>query len=177
MAAYHDDEWGRPVHDDRLLFEHLVLDMFQAGLSWRTILHKRRAFRQAFDGFDPDRMARYGAAERARLMADARIVRNRLKIEAAIVNARAYLNLVEQISTFDEYLWSFTGAQVLRNLPAQRWDQLPTTCREAEAMARDLRSKGFQFVGSTICYAFMQAVGMVDDHLVGCWRYQESRAE
>lgn len=171
MAAYHDEEWGVPQHDDRVLFEHLILDIFQAGLSWRTILYRRQAFRRAFHGFDPERMARYRAGDRARLLADPGIVRNAMKIDAAIANARAYLRLVERIASFDEYLWSFTGGQVLHNPPAHAWHEVPTTSREAAAMSRDLRSKGFRFVGATIGYAFMQAVGMVDDHLVGCFRY------
>lgn len=172
MEAYHDLEWGVPVHDDRLLFEHLTLDMFQAGLSWRTILHKRPAFRRAFAGFEPERVARFGARERRRLLADAGIVRNRLKIEAAIHNARVYLALREQGLSFGEFLWSFAGGRTRRRR-ARSWSEVPTTTPQAEAMARALRELGFRFAGPTICYAFMQAVGMVDDHLAGCLRAQE----
>jgi DNA-3-methyladenine glycosylase I len=173
MAAYHDEEWGVPVHDDRMLFEHLMLDVFQAGLSWRTILYKRDHFRRAFDGFAPERIARYADADRARLLADPGIVRNRLKIEAAIANARAWLNLAEQVGSFDRYLWGFAGGRILRNPPARTWDELPTTSPQSEAMSKDLKTRGFRFVGGTICYAFMQAVGMIDDHLVGCHRYRD----
>jgi DNA-3-methyladenine glycosylase I len=173
MEAYHDLEWGVPVRDDRLLFEHLTLDMFQAGLSWRTILHKRPAFRRAFAGFEPERVARFGARERRRLLADAGIVRNRLKIEAAVSNARIYLRLREQGLAFSDFLWSFTGGRTIRRRRPRRWAQVPTTSPQAEAMARALRELGFRFAGPTICYAFMQAVGMVDDHLAGCFRAQE----
>ena len=172
MTAYHDHEWGKPIHDDRKLFEYLVLDGFQAGLSWRTILHKREAFRKAFDGFDPVRVAGYGAAERRRLLADAGIVRNRQKIEAAIRNAKGFLEIQKEFGSFDRYVWRFTRRKTLRHRPAHRWENLPTTCPEAEALSADLRQRGFGFVGPTIVYAFMQAVGMVDDHLVGCFRYR-----
>jgi DNA-3-methyladenine glycosylase I len=172
MAAYHDDEWGVPVHDDRLLFEHLILDIFQAGLSWRTILYKRESFRLAFQGFDPERIARYGEADRARLMSDPGIVRNRLKIEAAIVNARAWLDLMGKTGSFDRYLWSFTEGRILRNPPARTWEELPTSSAESKNMSRGLKDHGFRFVGGTICYAFMQAVGIIDDHLLGCYRYR-----
>jgi len=172
MVEYHDAEWGTPVRDGRLLFEHLILDGFQAGLSWRTILHKRAAFRLAFDGFDPQKIAGYGKADVRRLLADAGIVRNRAKIEAAIANARAYLDLQASGVPFGEFLWSFTDGRVLRNRPAHHWGQIPTSRPESQAMSAALSRLGFRFVGSTICYAFMQAVGMVDDHLVTCFRYQ-----
>jgi len=172
MALYHDDEWGVPVHDDRLLFEHLVLDGFQAGLSWRTILYKRQAFRESFDDFDPERIASYGRRQVARLMKNAGIVRNRQKIEAAIGNARAVLAMREAGTTLDEYLWSFTDGQVLRNRPRRNWEKLPTSNRVSDALSKDLRLRGFAFVGTTICYAFMQAVGMIDDHLTICHRYR-----
>ncbi|MCJ7677810.1 MAG: DNA-3-methyladenine glycosylase I [Anaerolineales bacterium] len=175
MEAYHDLEWGLPVHDSRALFEKLVLDSFQAGLSWRTILHKREAFRRAFHGFDPERIARYSARDRTRLLADAGIVRNRLKIDAAIGNARAYLRLEDEQGSFAEYLWGFTGGRSLRPRAARAWRQVPTHSPESDAMSKDLQAHGFRFVGPTICYAFMQAVGMVDDHLVGCFRYQQRR--
>ena len=175
MEAYHDLEWGVPVHDSRALFEKLLLDSFQAGLSWRTILHKRENFRRAFRGFDPERLARYTARDRTRLMADAGIVRNRLKIEAAISNARAYLKLESELGSFAEYLWGFTGGTTLRRRAPRTWANMPTHSLESDAMARDLQARGFRFVGTTICYAFMQAVGMVDDHLVSCFRYLPRR--
>jgi DNA-3-methyladenine glycosylase I len=172
MTDYHDTEWGTPVRDGRLLFEHLVLDGFQAGLSWRTILHKRQAFRRAFDDFDPERIARYGRADLRRLLADPGIVRNRSKIQATIANARAYLDLQASGVPFDVFLWSFCGGRVLRNRSARSWREIPTTRPESDAVSTALIAHGFRFVGSTICYAFMQAVGMVDDHLVTCFRYQ-----
>jgi DNA-3-methyladenine glycosylase I len=167
-VAYHDEEWGVAVHDDRRLFEMLCLEGAQAGLSWLTILRKREAYRRAFDGFDAEAMARYGAAKRKRLMNDAGIVRNRLKIESFIGNARAYLEIRDRAGAFDEYLWQFTGGKVLRRRPA-RLTGLATTTRRSDAMSKDLKDKGFRFVGSTICHAFMQAVGMVDDHQRDCW--------
>ena len=167
-VAYHDEEWGVAVHDDRRLFEMLCLEGAQAGLSWLTILRKREAYRRAFDGFDAEAVARYGAAKRKRLMNDAGIVRNRLKIEAFIGNARAYLEIRDRAGAFDEYLWQFTGGKVLRRRPA-RLAGLATTTRHSDAMSKDLKDKGFRFVGSTICHAFMQAVGMVDDHQRDCW--------
>ena len=167
-VAYHDEEWGVAVHDDRRLFEMLCLEGAQAGLSWLTILRKREAYRRAFDRFDAEAMARYGAAKRKRLMNDAGIVRNRLKIEAFIGNARAYLEIRDRAGAFDEYLWQFTGGKVLRRRPA-RLTGLATTTRYSDAMSKDLKARGFRFVGSTICHAFMQAVGMVDDHQRDCW--------
>lgn len=175
MEAYHDHEWGVPVHDSRALFEKLLLDSFQAGLSWRTILHKRDNFRRAFHNFDPARLARYTARDRTRLLADAGIVRNRLKIEAAIANAQAFLRLEDELGSFADYLWGFTGGRTLRGRPPRTWAQVPTHSTESDAMSRQLQGRGFRFVGTTICYAFMQAVGMVDDHLVSCFRYQPRR--
>jgi len=175
MESYHDLEWAVPVHDSRALFEKLLLDSFQAGLSWRTILHKRENFRRAFHGFDPERLARFTARDRARLMADAGIVRNRLKIEAAIGNARAYLRLEDELGSFADYLWRYTDGHTLRRRARRTWAQVPTHSPESDAMAKDLQGHGFRFVGTTICYAFMQAVGMVDDHLVSCFRYQPQR--
>jgi DNA-3-methyladenine glycosylase I len=175
MEAYHDLEWGVPLHDDRALFEKLLLDSFQAGLSWRTVLYKRENFRRAFQGFDPERMARYTARDRNRLLGDAGIIRNRLKIDAAISNARAYLRLQDEIGSFSDYLWAFTDGRTLRPRAARSWRQIPTRSRESDAMSKDLQARGFRFVGTTICYAFMQAVGMVDDHLVSCFRYQPRR--
>lgn len=172
LAAYHDKEWGRPVHDDRVLFEHLALDGFQAGLSWRTILHKREAFREAFANFDPERVARYRSRELRRLLKNEGIVRNRQKIDATINNARRVLEMQEEFGSFDRFIWAFTGRKTLRGEPVRDWRQLPTTSPESEAMSQDLKRRGFKFVGSTICYAFMQAVGMVDDHMIGCYRFK-----
>ena len=171
MAAYHDQEWGVPVHDDRALFEKLCLDIFQAGLSWRVILHKRDAFRRAFDGFDPDRIRNYDEADITRLLANEGIVRNRMKIEATIQNANAYTALVEREDSFSDFLWRFTGGETIKGPRAETFEDLPTQSPESEAMAAELKSRGFTFVGPTICYAFMQAVGMIDDHLVGCFKY------
>jgi DNA-3-methyladenine glycosylase I len=168
--AYHDEEWGVPVHDDRELFERLMLEGFQAGLSWRTILGKRENFFRAFDGWDPERIAAYGPDVIARLMADPGIVRNRLKVEGAVKNARAYVSVVDEIGSFDRYIWQFTGGDVLRGVRPTALSEIPASTPESDAMSKDLRKRGFTFVGSTICYAFMQSVGMVDDHVVGCWR-------
>ncbi len=173
MAAYHDEEWGVPVHDDRTLFEFLILEGFQAGLSWRTILHKRENFQRAFHGFEPQQIVNYTDADRQRLLADAGIVRNRQKIDATISNAQAFLKVVEEFGSFDRYIWSFTGGEVLFHPPARTWQDVPTASPEAQVMSKDLKRRGFRFVGPTICYAFMQAVGMVDDHLVDCFRYKE----
>ncbi|MFW6089208.1 MAG: DNA-3-methyladenine glycosylase I [Gemmatimonadota bacterium] len=172
MIAYHDDEWGVPVHDDRKLFEFFVLDAFQAGLSWRTILHKRENFRVAFDGFDPVRIARYGEADRQRLLGDAGIVRNRQKIDATIGNAREFLRLAEAHGSFDEWIWRFVGGTPIHNSWSEI-DRVPATSSESDAMSSALKSEGFKFVGSTICYAFMQAAGMVNDHVVSCFRHAE----
>jgi DNA-3-methyladenine glycosylase I len=172
MAAYHDLEWGTPVHDDRQLFEHLSLDIFQAGLSWRTILHKRENFRWAFEGFDPYIVARYDKAQIGRLLSDAGIVRNRLKVEATISNAQALLDLQRDLGSFDRFLWEFTGQRTIHGPRATHWEELPTTSPESHAMSKALKERGFKFVGSTICYAFMQAVGMIDDHLAFCHRYR-----
>ena len=172
MEAYHDVEWGTPVHDDRLLFEHLVLDGFQAGLSWRTILHKRENFRRAFGGFEIDRVAGYGARDIRRLMSDAGIVRNRQKIEAAIGNARACLEIIDKDGSLDAFLWSFTSGATAYGPAARNWAQVRSTSPESDALSKALQARGFRFTGSTICYAFMQAVGIFDDHRVGCFRYQ-----
>ena len=168
--AYHDEEWGTPVHDDQTLFEFLTLEGAQAGLSWTTILKKRENYRRAFDGFRPEKIARYGAREVKRLLADAGIVRNRLKIAATIQNAKAFLAVRKEFGTFDAYIWSFVGGRSKQN----RWrkmNQVPASTIESEAMSRDLSRRGFKFVGSTICYALMQAIGMVNDHLVTCPRH------
>ena len=169
---YHDDEWGVPVCDDRELFEHLVLDGAQAGLSWLTILKKRENYRHAFARFNPRRMAKFGDADVARLLADPGIVRNRLKVTAAIDNARAYLEVQRTEGSFGRFLWSFTGGETVQN----RWRSLrevPTKTAAAEAMSTALKARGFRFVGPTICYAFMQAVGMVNDHVVACFRHRQ----
>jgi DNA-3-methyladenine glycosylase I len=169
---YHDEEWGVPVYDDRLLFAKLILDGAQAGLSWITILRKRENYWQAFDAFDPEKMARYDEIKIAALMQNAGIVRNRQKINAAIKNAQAYLRLQETGISFNKYLWSFVGGKPIVHAVQSAADYA-TTSSESEAMARGLKEKGFSFVGATICYAFMQAVGMVNDHLVSCFRYEE----
>jgi DNA-3-methyladenine glycosylase I len=165
---YHDREWGVPLHDDRRLFEMLCLEGAQAGLSWLTILRKRDAYRRAFDNFDAEAMARYGAAERRRLLKDAGIVRNRLKIDAFITNARAYLEIADRPGAFDAYIWNFTAGRVLRRRPLDS-SAIAATTPLSETMSKDLKRRGFRFVGSTICYAFMQAVGIVDEHQRNCW--------
>ena len=172
MIRYHDTEWGVPLHDDRKLFEFLVLDAFQAGLSWAIVLRKRDGFRKAFGNFDPRKIASYKAREVMSLLADAGIIRNRMKIEATIANARAFLAVQSEFGSFDRYVWQFTGGKTKCN----RWrtlSQLPARSRESDAMSEDLKAHGLRFVGSTICYAFMQAAGMVNDHMVGCFRYRE----
>ena len=170
--AYHDQEWGVPVHDDRRLFEFLVLEGAQAGLSWETVLRKRDAYRRAFDEFDPEIVARYDRRKIARLMADAGIIRNRLKIEGAVRNALAFRAVQREFGSFDAYVWAFLDGKPKRN----RWRtmrQVPARTDESDAMSADLRKRGFTFVGSTICYAFMQGVGLVNDHLVTCFRYSQ----
>lgn len=168
-TAYHDKEWGVPVHDDRELFEFLVLEGAQAGLSWSTILHKRENYRKAFARFDPKKVARFTRKDVARLLKDPGIVRNRLKVESAISNARAFLEVKKEFGSFDKYVWSFVGGKPKKN----SWrSKAPATTRESDAMSKDLKKRGFRFVGSTICYAFMQATGMVDDHHVRCFRYR-----
>jgi DNA-3-methyladenine glycosylase I len=173
--AYHDAEWGVPVHADRRLFEMLCLEGAQAGLSWLTILRKRETYRLAFDGFDAEKMARYGAAKRTRLLADPGIVRNRLKVDAFISNAKAYLEIRASLKSFDEYIWQFTDGKVLRRRPLHLEDIAQSTA-QSDAMSKDLKQRGFSFVGSTICYAFMQAVGIVDEHQRHCWANQRKTA-
>jgi DNA-3-methyladenine glycosylase I len=168
--TYHDEEWGVPVHDDRKLFEFLLLEGAQAGLSWTTILKKRENYRKAFSDFRPEKIARYRARDVRRLLADAGIVRNRLKIQAAITNAKAFLAVREEFGSFDAYVWSFVGGKPIQNRRRQM-SEVPAKTPESDAMSRDLLKRGFKFVGSTICYAFMQATGMVNDHLVTCPRY------
>ena len=170
--AYHDEEWGVPVHDDRRLFEFLILQGAQAGLSWVTILKKRENYRNAFDNFDAARVARYSSKRMEKLLANPGIIRNRLKIAAAVQNARAFLNLQEEAGSFDNYIWQFVDGRPKRNA----WrspKQVPASTRESDAMSKELARRGFRFVGSTICYAFMQAVGMVNDHAIDCFRYAQ----
>ncbi len=172
MIAYHDTEWGTPIHDDCKLFEFLMLDVAQAGLSWRTVLNKRENYRKAFDNFDPVKIARYNKRKIDSLLKNPGIIRNRMKIEATVTNARAVLEIQKEFGSFDAYLWQFVNGATIRN----RWkslQEIPATSSESDAMSKDLKKHGFKFVGSTICYAFMQSVGMVNDHLVHCFRYTE----
>ncbi len=169
---YHDEEWGKPVHNDRKLFEFIVLEGFQAGLSWRTILYKRENFRKAFDNFDAEKIVRYNQKKIDKLLSDAGIIRNKLKIAATITNAKSYLNILDKYNSFDEYLWQFTEGKVKTN----KWKSLkeiPARTKESDAMSKKLIEDGFKFVGSTICYAHMQATGMVNDHLTSCHRYKK----
>jgi DNA-3-methyladenine glycosylase I len=172
MRRYHDEEWGVPVHDDRRLFEFLTLEGAQAGLSWSTILKKRETYRDAFLGFDPVRVAQLGARERSALMKNAGIVRNRLKIESTITNARAFLEVQREFGSFDRYLWRFVGGRPIQNR-RQTLGVVPASTPESDVLSRDLKKRGFRFVGTTIMYAFMQAVGMVNDHEVRCFRHRE----
>jgi DNA-3-methyladenine glycosylase I len=172
MIAYHDDEWGVPQHDDRVLFEFLILEGAQAGLSWITVLRKRHAYRKAFANFDPKRVARFDAKKVARLMNDPGIVRNSLKINSAVANAKAFLAVQKEFGNFDRYIWSFVGGKPIDG-KRKTMKEVPARTEESDAMSKDLRRRGFNFVGSTICYAFMQAVGMVNDHTLDCFRYRE----
>ena len=175
LIQYHDREWGAPVHDDRRLFEFLILEGAQAGLSWNTILQKREAFRAAFDHFDPGAIAGYGERKVRNLLRNPGIIRNRLKIQAAVSNARAFLLVQEEVGSFDEYIWQFVKGRQIHN----RWkapQDVPCNTPISVAMSQDLKRRGFTFVGSTICYAFMQAVGMVNDHTTDCFRYRELRS-
>jgi DNA-3-methyladenine glycosylase I len=172
MIRYHDEEWGVPLHDERRLFEFLILEGAQAGLSWETILRKREGYRRAFDQFDAAMIARYGPEKIEALLADPGIVRNRQKVAAAVQNARAFLAVREELGSFDAYLWRFVGGKPRMN----QWrtlQELPARTSESDALSRDLAQRGFKFVGSTICYAFMQAIGIVNDHLVDCYRYEQ----
>ena len=175
-TRYHDEEWGVPVHDDRILFEFLILEGAQAGLSWETILNKRENYRAAFDGFDPAKIARYDARKVQRLLANPGIVRNRLKIAATIQNARSFLAVQKEFGSFDRYIWGFAGGAPKDNA-RRAGAKLPSRTRESDAMSKDLKRRGFKFVGSTICYAFMQAVGMVNDHEVECFRHAALTAQ
>jgi len=172
MIKYHDREWGVPVHDDLRLFEFLILEGAQAGLSWSTILKKRENYRQAFDGFDPEKVAKYGKEDIETLLKDSGIIRNRRKIEAAVANAKAFLEIQKEFGSFDKYIWSFVGGKAIQN----RWNELddvPSKTNESSHMSEDLKRRGFKFVGPTICYAFMQAVGMANDHTTNCFRHAE----
>ncbi len=172
MIEYHDTEWGVPVHDDIVHFEFLILEGFQAGLSWKTILHKRESFRNAFNEFDYKKIAKYNQRKVDSLLKDAGIVRNRLKIHGAVKNAQAFIRVQKEFGSFDTYIWQFVGGQTIKN----NWEslkQIPTTSPESDAMSKDLKKRGFTFVGSTICYAYMQATGMVNDHTIKCFRYNE----
>ena len=170
--AYHDTEWGVPLHEDRKLFEFLILDGAQAGLSWITILKKRRGYRRAFDHFDPRKIARYDSRKINRLLSNPEIIRNKLKIEAAVLNARSFLSIQKEFGSFDAYIWRFVGGRTRKN----RWktiSEIPAYSDESEAMSIDLKKRGFKFVGPTICYAFLQAAGLVNDHTLDCFRYNE----
>jgi len=169
MLRYHDEEWGEPMHDDRQHFEMLVLEGAQAGLSWTTILNKRENYRRAFDGFDYEKVARYTQRDVERLLGDAGIVRNKLKVASAISNAQAFIAVREEFGSFDEYIWGFVGGEPKVN-SFRSYKELPASTAESDAMSKDLKKRGFRFVGTTICYAYMQSVGMVDDHEVGCFR-------
>ncbi len=174
MLAYHDEEWGVPTHDDRKLHEFMVLDAFQAGLSWAIVLRKREAFRDAFENFEPARMARFTAARVEKLTRNPGIIRNRLKLKAAVTNSRLFLKTQDEFGSFDRFIWQFTGGGTIQN----RWKtlkQVPARTRESDRMSEALYERGFKFVGSTICYAFMQAAGMINDHLVGCDRHSQVR--
>lgn len=168
--TYHDEEWGVPLHDDRALFEFLILEGAQAGLSWVTILKKRAAYREAFDHFEAEKIARYKEARLNKLLENAGIVRNRLKVHGAVQNARAFLAVQKEFGSFDAYIWQFTGGRPIQNAWTSH-KQVPATTAVSDAMSKDLKKRGFTFVGTTICYAFMQATGMVNDHLVSCYRY------
>ncbi len=172
MIAYHDTQWGTPEHDDKKHFEAFILDANQAGLSWRTILHKRENFRKAFANFDFNKVAKFTRKDFNRLMKDKGIIRNRMKVEAAIVNARKFLEIRKEFGTFDRYIWGFVGGKTIRHRHKRNSD-IGATSKEAEAMSKDLKKRGFKFVGPTICYAYMQGVGMINDHLTSCFRYKQ----
>jgi DNA-3-methyladenine glycosylase I len=172
MIAYHDEEWGIPVHDDKLHFEYIVLDSFQAGLSWSTILNKRENFRKAFDGFNAIKISRYSEKKVEKLLKDEGVIRNRLKILATISNAKAFLSVQKEFGTFDKYIWQFTKGKVINN-KYKTHKKIKASTKESDAMSKDLYARGFKFVGTTICYAYMQAAGMVNDHLVSCHRHND----
>lgn len=176
MIEYHDTEWGTPIHDDDKHFEFLILDAFQAGLSWSTILNKRENFRSAFDNFDARKIAKYSDKKIAKLLNDAGIIRNKLKINATIKNAKLFLELQKEVGSFDEYVWSFVGGKPLLNKRKTMAD-IPATTSESDALSKDMKKRGFTFVGSTILYAYMQAAGLVNDHIVSCFRYKEVQSQ
>ena len=173
MAKYHDTEWGVPLHDDKKLFEFLILEGAQAGLSWQTVLNKRENYRKAFSSFDPVKIAKYGSKDVKRLLANAGIIRNRLKINAAVTNAKAFLKVKKEFGSFSKYMWQFVRGEPIKN-KVRNTKEIPVTSKESDAMSKDLKLRGFKFVGSTICYAHMQAVGMVNDHIVNCFRYKNN---
>jgi DNA-3-methyladenine glycosylase I len=175
MELYHDEEWGVPVRDDRKHFEFLILEGAQAGLSWSTVLHKRPAYRKAFVGFDPEKVARFNRLSVERLLNNAGIIRNRLKIESAISNARCFVSVQEEFGSFDSYIWDFVDGRTIVNRRRRNKD-LPATSKESDRLSKDLKRRGFKFVGSTIIYAHMQAIGLVNDHLVDCFRYEECKS-
>ncbi|MFH5182095.1 DNA-3-methyladenine glycosylase I [Paenibacillus sp. TAB 01] len=172
---YHDKEWGVPVHDDRKLFEMLVLEGAQAGLSWYTVLKKRARYREVFDGFDPERVALYDEAKMAELLQDEGIIRNKLKVQSAVTNAQAFLRVKEEFGSFDRYIWQFVGGSPLHH-HRQSLGEVPARTAESDAMSKDLKKRGFKFIGTTICYAYMQATGMVNDHTIRCFRHAEVEA-
>jgi len=172
MIKYHDEEWGVPLHDDKKLFEFIILDAFQAGLSWNTIINKRNNFRKAFDNFNANKIAKYDAKKIKELLNDEGIIRNKMKINATVQNAKAYLEIKKEFGSFDKYIWQFTKGKTIDNKLSDL-KKMPVTSKESDEMSKDLKSRGFAFVGSTICYAFMQAAGMVNDHLTYCYRYRE----
>ncbi|MEK7501953.1 MAG: DNA-3-methyladenine glycosylase I [Patescibacteria group bacterium] len=172
MIKYHDEEWGVPVHDDRLLFEYMILDAFQAGLSWRTVLYKRENFRKAFDNFNPKKIAKYGKIKYQNLLSDSGIIRNRAKINAAITNAQKFLEVQREFGSFDKYIWQFVGKKPIIN-KFKKLSDIPAKTRQSDEMSRDLTKRGFKFAGSTICYAFIQAAGLANDHLITCFRYKD----
>ena len=172
MVEYHDEEWGVPVHNDRRLFELLILEGAQAGLSWQTILNKRKNYRRAFDRFDPSKIAKYNRTDVQRLLNDPGIIRNKLKIDATITNARELANVQKEYVSFDKYVWTFVNGKPIKHR-FKSLGEIPSTTSESDALSKDLRNRGFRFVGSTICYAFMQAVGMVNDHTTDCFRYNQ----
>ncbi len=172
MIEYHDKEWCIPLHNDKKLFEFLILEGAQAGLTWQTILNRRENYRRAFDNFDPEKIARYTQKDISLLLKDAGIIRNRLKIAAAIINAQKFLEIKKEFGSFDKYIWQFVNHKTIKN-KFKSLNDIPASTKESEAMSKELKKLGFRFVGPTICYAFMQAVGMVNDHLAGCFRYNE----
>ena len=171
-TKYHDTEWGTPLHNDRKLFEFLILDAMQSGLSWRIVLNKRKSFQKAFENFDAEKISKYTERDIKRLLADDGIIRNRRKVESAINNAERFLETKKEFGKFDSYIWSFTDYKTIVNR-FKRWQDIPATSKESESMSADMKSRGFTFVGPTVCYAFMQTIGMVNDHVVGCFRKKE----